>query len=281
MLVICVHIANYYCRAVASISGFSYLTALGLNILSRLGVPFFFMISGALLLSRPYDREKNKRRILERFISLAGVTVIYYFWDKYAMGKKVHFGKSLLDSPQRALLWFMYAILAIYLALPFIKILADGMGPWEDGLFIFLWLFTNELRRHRVFRSYPVPIVEGAYYLGYFLIGYIILKHKDKLDYRKFAPGLGLILGVFVSVAFAKSRKHYLSSGLFWNKLLTYSNIYSMAASLCAFVLLYTFVSEKLRGAKAVKTISDLSFGIYLFHGIFLDAFLKIFPTER
>ena len=50
---------------------------------------------------------------------------------------------SLLSKPERKLLWFMYAIIGIYISLPFVKCMVDKMGKDEDKLFVILWLIFN------------------------------------------------------------------------------------------------------------------------------------------
>ena len=66
VMVIIIHIANYYCRAYSNISKVSYLGALIFNTISRISVPIFFMISGATLLNKEYDKIKNKHRIIKK-----------------------------------------------------------------------------------------------------------------------------------------------------------------------------------------------------------------------
>ena len=68
IMVIVIHIANYYCRAFNDIDKISYLGALIFNTISRISVPFFFMISGAALLNREYDKRKNKDRIIKKLL---------------------------------------------------------------------------------------------------------------------------------------------------------------------------------------------------------------------
>ena len=44
IMVVIIHIANYYCRAFYDIDKISYLGALIFNTISRISVPFFFMV---------------------------------------------------------------------------------------------------------------------------------------------------------------------------------------------------------------------------------------------
>ena len=100
IMVVIIHIANYYCRAFNDIDKTSYLGALIFNTISRISVPFFFMISGATLLNKEYDKQKNKDRIIRKFITLFVITIIYFIWDKYYMNKDINF-LSLLSKPER------------------------------------------------------------------------------------------------------------------------------------------------------------------------------------
>lgn len=131
VMVIVIHIANYYCRAFNSINRLSYFGALIFNTISRISVPFFFMISGATLLNKEYDKNKNKNRIITKIITLIFVTIIYFIWDKYYMDKNINIF-STLNAPLRKSLWFMYAIIGIYISLPFVKCMVDKMGLEED-----------------------------------------------------------------------------------------------------------------------------------------------------
>ena len=52
ILVIVIHVTNYFCRAYGEITQGEYIFSLALDTAARVSVPCFFMISGALLLGR-------------------------------------------------------------------------------------------------------------------------------------------------------------------------------------------------------------------------------------
>lgn len=58
-MVIIIHVSNVYSRSYGIISNQSFLFSLIFNTISRISVPIFLMISGALLLERDF----NKRNI--------------------------------------------------------------------------------------------------------------------------------------------------------------------------------------------------------------------------
>lgn len=279
IMVVIIHIANYYCRSLNSIDNFSYIGALIFNTISRISVPFFFMISGATLLSKEYDKKKNIDRIIKKSIILIAFTIIYFFWDKYFMNRSINI-IQLFNKPERKMLWFMYAIIGIYISLPFIKCMVDKMDKDEDRLFVILWITINGILKNiNIGNHYLVPIISGTYYLGYFIIGYLVIKYKDNLS--KIIKNKYLLLIPIVSFIIIIFFTFYLSmnSGKHYTKLLTYSNVFIMVSSLLCFIFIYFNVSDKEN--IIISKLSFLSFGIYLTHGIILDYIMKLIPYQK
>ena len=278
IMVVIIHIANYYCRAFNDIDKISYLGALIFNTISRISVPFFFMISGATLLNKKYDKEKNKERIIKKIITLIVITIIYFIWDKYYMNKDINI-ISLLSRPERKLLWFMYAIIGIYISLPFIKCMVDKMNKEEDKLFIILWLiFNGVLKGLNIGNTYLIPIISGTYYLGYFIIGYMIIKYYKFINKKK--NNKLLLITMFLIFIIVVFFTYFISiyNDKHFTKLLTYSNCLIMIASLSSFIYLYFNIKD--RENIIISKLSNLSFGIYLFHGIILDFIMKLIPYK-
>ena len=278
IMVVIIHIANYYCRAFYDIDKISYLGALIFNTISRISVPFFFMISGATLLNRKYDKEKNKERILKKIITLFVITIIYFIWDKYYMDKDINI-ILLLSKPERKLLWFMYAIISIYISLPFVKCMVDKMGKEEAKLFAVLWLiFNGILKGLNIGNTYLIPIISETYYLGYFIIGYMITKYYNYINKNK--NNNLLLITAIISFIIVIISTYFISINInkHFTYLLTYSNIIIMVASLSSYIYLYFNIKDKEN--KIISNLSNLSFGIYLFHGIILDYLMKLIPYK-
>ena len=77
IMVVVIHVANVYTRSFSSISSSSYVVSLIFSTFSRVSVPIFFMISGALLLDRKFDTKKYLKRI-KKFILLIIVWDLVY-----------------------------------------------------------------------------------------------------------------------------------------------------------------------------------------------------------
>lgn len=206
-LVIVIHVSNYYCRANDDISPVSFYIAIVYNILARVAVPIFFMISGALLLNREYDEKKNNQRIFRMVVVLVVSTIVYLIWDQYYLHKTITNSIEILFIPERKMLWFLYVMIGLYIALPFIKVMVDHMDEKLDKKFLCLWLFFNGfLYTVKYFFSfdlkYFVPIINGTYYFGYFIVGHMILKYKDRIDYSKYNSKLNFLMFVNVSLIY-------------------------------------------------------------------------------
>ena len=183
-LVIVIHVANCYFRNYTSISSTSYLFADVFNILARVSVPIFFMISGALLIGKDQSKEKYKARIKRMLIVLGAWTLIYLLWKVLFLKDPMPNIFYLLFTPDRAHLWFLYAIIALYIVLPFINKLAKNLDKKEENYFILLWFIFcgiyNNIGNMAHTNYYVLPIVAGGYYLGYFMIGSILYNRTSR-----------------------------------------------------------------------------------------------------
>ena len=147
ILVIAIHVSNYYCRAYGEITQGEYLFSLATDTLARLSVPSFFMISGALLLGREETVDKHLRRVGRFGIALVVWSAVYYFWNIYYM-KTAFDLKEILYVPAEAHLWYLYAMIPIYLVLPFFQIICRHMDLRLEKVFFCVttgWVLFNFL----------------------------------------------------------------------------------------------------------------------------------------
>lgn len=277
-LVIVIHVSNYYCRAFTDISRASFFIALCFSALAKAAVPIFFMISGALLLSKPYDHKKHKDRTLKLFITLAIFTIVYYFWDKYFQKLDIEDFSALLFKPRREMLWFLYVIICLYISVPYVKLITDHMDEYLEKLFIKQWLlFNGVVYVLRFFidtkPKYFVPIISGTYYLGYFIIGYLIIKYKDKIDYKKY--NLYYILSIIFGVSILVGLSYFdsIAQNEYIEKYLNYKNLFTNIISISAFLLIYSNIKDK--KYKIISFLSPYSFGVYLLHGMVTNVVMK------
>ena len=109
VLVIVIHVTNYFCRAYGKISGGEYLFSLALDTAARVSVPCFFMITGALLVGRDEPLAKHGRRLLRFLVVLIVWSAVYYFWNTFYMGTPCDLA-AILDKPTEEHLWLNFLI---------------------------------------------------------------------------------------------------------------------------------------------------------------------------
>ncbi|AVR98407.1 acyltransferase [Pseudoduganella armeniaca] len=85
---------------------------------SRVAVPLFFMISGALLLPRQQTIGAIGKRLWRIAVPLLGWSVLYLCWFRYTGDMRGDWLKRIVHGPVVAHLWYLYALAGAYLFLP-------------------------------------------------------------------------------------------------------------------------------------------------------------------
>lgn len=274
LLVVCIHVSNVYSRAFGEISNTSYLLSLFANGFSRVAVPIFFMISGYLLLNEPPGLRKSVHRVLHTIVVLVFWSIVYYFWDYYYLGEEYNFC-LIFEEPVKKHLWFLYAILGMYISQPFFQYLFCKMPKRLMEYFVVLWLFfltfNYVLALLHIDFAYPVPLVGTSCYLGYFALGYILRRLSDDFVMKTGqCYGLSAVASVTTIVI---TYLYSLDAGEHIEVFFQYRNVLIALSS----VLLFFGVMQRDKrrfseGQKAAMgLISRHSFTIYLSHILFLD----------
>jgi surface polysaccharide O-acyltransferase-like enzyme len=242
--------------------------------ITRVGVPFFFLISGYLLLSKEEDvwtfLKKRASRLIIPFLAWS------IFYDLIHARPFEESGVTLegilkmfiriLRGARGGHLWFLYSLLGLYLLTPILRVFVAKAKPSELYYYIGLWFMAapvlyiieglTPLRN-----GFEIYYVGG--YVGYFLIGYVL----GRLETTSFVTRLALI---FFIVTFA------FSFFAIWYGLPTLDNELPFRSYPSLNVILMSiaaFILTRVVGEKApapVLRISELagkfSFGIYLIH---------------
>lgn len=247
--------------------------------LSRLGVPFFLMITGALMLNREYDAKSfYKRTLIPLLLTTQIWTVINFLFNQIVH----HYDYSFKDfiytlfffkSSPFPHMWYMPMILGMYLIIPFLA-RAVKSTPFSEasiplclGLVAFSIIPFFNVFAGEVFPNIPdiylaldVTFLGGLYGIlmvfGHYIVNEQILK--------KF-PIWSLLL-----VFFASLTLNIVCSRYFYNNQLFHSVIFGWYTSpfiiimaLCLFEVLRRF---PIKINKSLALISKGSFAIYLTH---------------
>ncbi len=184
VMVIVIHVTNYYCRAYGDIGQGEYLFSLLLNTLSRVSVPCFFMISGAFLLA-VQDTVRDYAQRLKRFVPVLAVwSAVYYCWNTFYIGAGYDL-REILCVPVERHLWYLYAMIPVYLVLPFFQMIFKAMDRKWEFLFLIVtggavvFNYLTSLADSRAY--YDLPLVGDRVYSFYVFLGYFLYKYRKEI----------------------------------------------------------------------------------------------------
>jgi len=266
------------------------------NILTSImstSVPIFFMISGAVLMSSKKTLSLNityKKRIpkiLVPFIIWSIVAVAYYAAMNILSSGSIDWNmvttklRNLPAQPTTIHLWFMYALIPLYVLSPILKKLVDSLTNTLMLYMLAIWLvFSSVLPTLVQFlpvkyqsllilnSSYNLNFMNG--YLGYFLIGYYLMNYRKRISKKLLA---GIIAADTAVIALGSWWKS-IEAGSYSEFFKSYSKLFMLVLSIAIFLLVKELMADhRLRGlvSKGVQVLSPLSFGVYLVHNLIVD----------
>lgn len=270
VFVVVLHVSNFYRRNIDVINT-SYVYALVVNVITRISVPMFFMISGALLMRRKISF--SYRRIKTTLIPLLLWSVVYGLWEIFFKGSSIKEVVDIVYDPVTKHLWYMYVMIGIYIALPYMQTMYQNLDKKAKLNFLNLWfgilLFTYLSSFFKMEVAYEIPFIGGSsYYFGYFMLGAYLYEYK--LDINKYITGIGSAVFLTYLCVWALASKDV-------EKVLYYKNFFIVIASACTFHRI--LMMEKIRiNHRFIEEISKCSLGIYYAHIIVLDLFKAYVP---
>lgn len=278
ILVICIHVANYYSRGYGKISDASYIVSIFINGLSRIAVPIFFMISGYLLIGEYIAIKKGLRRVFHTVCNLVFWSVVYYIWNVLYRSQPYDF-KLIFEEPVKKHLWFLYAILGMYIVLPFLQCLLKNMPKLLMKYFVILWFlfltFNYVLALLDMEVTYQVPLVGSSCYLGYFIMGYLIKCFEGRIRITTWE--CFFVAGVAGVTTVAATYIYSHQAGIHIERFFEYRNILIGISATLVFIGVLQCKSLVLgdKCLAVLHVISKHSFTIYLAHILFLDIVKK------
>lgn len=280
-MTVMIHVSNFYINHFGKISALDFFASVTYNSLSRICVPLFFMVSGIFLVKQEFNKRKYLERIIRFAVILLVWSVVYYLFenglDFDSLGEVLV--SSIFNANQTSRhLWFLYAIIGIYIALPFISNMCKNLTPYQENLFLILWFGFSGLivvavplarlvTKTNIDVSYPIPIVNSTYYLGYFIGGHILyerFKHT-KADKKK---NLLCLAGYLVPTLVNIFLMYFVSvtNGEFFEPLTWYRSAFIAIAAFSVFI--FVVINDDKIKSRHILKISRYSFGIYLMHMI-------------
>lgn len=247
-------------------------------VFGRLGVPFFLLMSGYLLLDRAYDDEKAIRFWKVNWWHLLLCTEIWIVFYEILNSVFYEIPFSAKETIQRMLflrnssgiqMWYMPMILGMYVMIP---IMSEGLKRIRPALLcfpitvyfvaIFGGSFLNTI--NGLFRREYLPQLfssgfSGGTYGLYLLMGSAIHKGTMK-KYRTVHVAL-VTMGTFVGAVVLQMVSY--SHNYLYN--VWYDDMFLFLCSIATFEL-FSRMRIK-RESRAISMISNYSFPVYLIHG--------------
>lgn len=287
-LVIFNHMCGYsaYQRSTNPFQSFLYM---GFTMFTRINVPIFFMISGALLLSKDISYRdlffKKISRIASALICASLVIYLFSVRTDFSRFDLIDFLRKLLLGKHAGAYWYLYAYLGFLITLPFMRKIAKQFSHADFILFIavhflfstFLPLFNyileyNGIPSVFVTSHLAVPLMTTKAFF-YPLMGYYIDRVFDitKINKRNvwILPGI-----LFMSIVVPSAVTYH--QGIRTGYTQQFVQTFDYTAAIATFLLVkYLFVSVKPFSECAgfhriLYLLGSLTFGIYL-----IDPILK------
>ncbi len=248
--------------------------------LVRMCVPLFFMISGLLLLGKSEPLKVFfSKRMDKVLVPLIAWSLIYVFWEAYYEGSETISFSSFYNiflAPAYYHLWYLYAIIGIYLFLPILRVIIGKADRNLLHYYLLLWFVAVAIipiGENITEVSSKIDLFSISGYSGYLVLGFLL----GKMDITK-KLAISAIFIFIISVTVTATGTYFLTvenDGVFSEYFYGYMtpNVILMSASM--FILTKYFISKvdafaSDRMLSILKSFSSASFGIYLIHPVFL-----------
>lgn len=244
-----------------------------LSVLCKVGVPLFFMISGALLLGKEESWETvYKKRVLRIAAVIVIFTVIRFLYECY-IAKAMEFSvvylvKAVLTGNILHPYWFLYAYLSILLILPILRIVVknlDFQGKKCLLALIILFYMIIPLKALVVNQEWLVTLMLDEK-ICYLFLGYFIEREMEEKHFsrkNKLVAWLGAIAAIAVS--FGMVVKPHAYGGEY---ALEYLSVMSMPLACAIFYLIRSasFGNESRNPTvkNLIVQVGNCVFGVYL-----------------
>ncbi len=258
---------------------------------SRSCVPIFLMISGALLLGKHDSLTVYMRKRLLRVLPPLLFWSLFYMtwnsWNGLSYGQPLQWLLHVVRGPVVAHLWYLYAIVGIYLFVPYLRHIWQASSNSEKNLFLVLWLLVSAWPIAQHILGMQTDLIDtwqvGSFfgYFGYLFLGaYLRQLAEPAFTANTMARG-GVVISIALFMAFSLltfaatymyARQHSQFSLVFYD----YLSPLVVGASICACYLLCWAGAVAHRLGPVLKQLADCTLGIYCVHVVVLDIIADI-----
>lgn len=240
--------------------------------ISRVGVPLFLMVTGALLLPRTPDARSMLQRVRRVGLPLVVWSVLYLCWFQYTGTLIDNWFSAILRAPVVPHLWYLYTLIGAYIFLPVLAGFYQIPNVGAQVLALLAWFAGSSIAP--LVYALTGHIYVGldwsflSLYGGYLVLG-AVLFHKLPARWLRLGPALALWGFSAAGIAYF-TWWHSLVIGRAVETFYTYSSPLVITAAIGAFCSIRVFFSKYVQGSPVLSNwtfrLAKLSFGIYLVH---------------
>ena len=260
-----------------------------INTITFPNVPLFVIISGYLLLPIKKDFATFLKTRMSRIISPFIFWGIFYAFLGYFDGTyDLHTGITnalhvfVNYGCELGHLWYMYMIIGIYFAMPFISPWIKEATKGQFYVFFALWLLSSCLEYvHMVFKyfwgecSWNVnpTLYYFRGYLGYAIFGAFAKKYLQN-EHHFFLGLIMFISGYLINIFLVFKRAEIYDTSDKVHYTLQYHMIQTIIQTIGLFFMLKDIKCNNRFICKIFSKIAEMSFGMYLVHMVFVNYLL-------
>lgn len=290
--VVMIHSSATY--VLKDIGSFNFWIGNILDGLSRIGVPLFVMISGALMLDKNYELTNQKliKHIKKLIIFFIFWSAIYCIFSNIIDNIVIKHEPIKITSVIKAFikghyhLWFIYLIIGLYLIVPLLRLwVKDENKKYVEYFIILSIIFTYILPQiisignnySNLFKHLKDILEKKLYlkyvggYTTYFILGWYIHNYDIKNKKVIYLLGfLSLIISIVGTYILSASTGKPLQ--LFGN-----FNLNILLQSIATFLFVKTkWINVQYKENKFINSVSKNSLGIYAIHALIATIMYKI-----
>lgn len=282
---------NYMSDTLVLNNSYYWWVSFVVNMFTRISVPLFFVVSGYLNLDKTIELKFVVRKAFYKIITpllIFGIINILYwnwFFDLSQDITLLFLFKEFISGPMMYHLWFLYAIVALYLISPFLNTIVRNTN--QEGLkyFVILWLILStfstvaETQNLKVnYYLFEVDLVSG--FVPYYLAGGFLKSSKIGLNNIVIAMlSLVLITVNIIYTPIVSATLGDLNPALFDG-----SSPTIIVATILIFIYVKKYFSNYIPTkfvAGSIDRISASCFGIYLIHPMVMVSVMHFFNKKH
>ena len=249
---------------------------------SKIAVPVFLMIMGAVLLSKQDSYKKYFSRIVRIAVAVIVFSTMMYL---YYGGTNILIGIREIFNSTHPPYWYLYMYLGLLLILPFMQKIAQTLDKKEMQMLLFVTVAIGGVAPMLQNIGFTVhdAFFYGLFspYVGLVFAGYYVEKHMN------ITPKTAVISAVaFVALVAAQVlvtlKSYYSRNGVDYLWLDDAKFLPITASAVCFYIVIkYIFANTNLfaKQAKAVCFVGGLTFGVYLMADLAMMTLSPVYKT--